>query len=90
MRNIKLAALALALVCGSIGAYGKYKKMFAVYYVAPMNSVASSNFTIAAFPPSFNCSTSSGIYVCTLSAEAGHNPGDIVPSQDVTILSIYN
>ena len=90
MRNIKLAVLALTLICGAVGAYGKYKKAFQIYYVAPGYASGSPNYLTAANSPSLNCTAGTFGYVCTISAEADLPIGTNVPEQDATIITVYN
>lgn len=89
MKKIKLAVLALALVCGGIGAYGKYKKMLHVYYIAPTTSVAADYFIISPNPPSTQCDAGEFGWVCTVLAEENLPPTYAIPSQDATILTVY-
>ncbi len=89
MRNIKLAVLALALVCGFVGAYGKYKKMSQIYYIYPNTPVDETHFRVAATSPSVSCSAGTENLVCTVSAEEGLPTGYYIPSQDATILYTY-
>lgn len=89
MKKIKLAVLALALVCGGIGAYGKYKKMLEVYYIAPGTNDAASHFIISTIPPSTQCDAGESGWVCTVMAEENLPPTYAIPSQDAIILTVY-
>ncbi|WP_343701387.1 hypothetical protein [Chitinophaga sp.] len=89
MKKIKLAVLALALLCGGIGAYGKYKKMMDVYYIAPTTSVAADYFIVSPNPPSPDCIAGESGWVCTVLAEENLPPTYAIPSQDAMILTVY-
>lgn len=89
MKKIKLAVLALALVCGSVGAYAKYQKRLQLYYVDPLTSFAASQFRIAANSPAPDCQTGIDGYVCTMLAEDALPIGTVVPSQEATIITVY-
>lgn len=89
MRNIKLAVLGLTLICGALGAYGKYKNAFQIYNVVGGASTGALSFTIAANPPSMDCGPGAFGYVCTISAEAGLPNGAVVASHDATIITVY-
>lgn len=90
MKKIKLAALALALVCGGIGAYGKAKsKMSTFYYIVAGTSYSAPNFMIASSSPALNCYSGQLGYVCTVLAEDNLMVGYPIPSQDAIIVYIY-
>lgn len=89
MKKIKLAVLALALVCGGIGAFGKYKKMLDVYYIAPGTSSADGHFIISPNPPSAECDAGESGWVCTVMAEENLPPTYAIPSQDAIIITVY-
>lgn len=90
MKKIKLALLALALVCGSIGAYGKYKLRTTQYYIVPGTSYSSFQFQIAANSPSINCAVGSIGYVCTVLSYDGLPVGYSIPTADAAIVTVYN
>ncbi|RPE12617.1 hypothetical protein EGT74_03450 [Chitinophaga lutea] len=89
MKKIKLAILALTLVCGFVGAYGTSKKAFQLYYIVAGTSHHDTGFEIASSQPSVNCNAGYIGYVCTVQAEEGLLPGYVIPSQDATIVTIY-
>lgn len=89
MKKIKLAILALALVCGSVGAYAKYLKRLQTYYIKPLTSTSATTFPIAASAPSLNCAAGDVGYVCTVQAEDGLPLNYPLPSQDATIIYVY-
>ncbi|AWO00697.1 hypothetical protein DLD77_02795 [Chitinophaga alhagiae] len=89
MKKIKLAVLALALVCGAVGAYGKYKKMLQIYYIAPTTSVSADYFIISPNSPAPDCIAGEFGWVCTVLAEENLPPTYAIPSQDATILTVY-
>lgn len=90
MKKIKLAILALALVCGSVGAYGKFQKRLQLYYVVSGISSASTEFPISPSSPSINCFAGDIGYVCTVQAEDALPNGYPIPSQDATIVTVYD
>ena len=89
MKKIKLAILALTLVCGFVGAYGTSQKRLQTYYIVAGTTHTSTEFEIGSSQPSVNCFGGATGYVCTVQAEDGLLPGYFIPSQDATIVTVY-
>ncbi|WP_123864573.1 hypothetical protein [Chitinophaga barathri] len=90
MKKIKLAVLALGLLMGFAGAYGKSKKAVYTYWAQPNASTTGVHVYVSATPPSAQCvGGSSYAYICRFSSEEVFSPGEMAWVSESVIISTY-